>query len=92
MGALIAYNGKLSIHILTNKYTFYYATALTPEEHALVNCLQEQTPIDDGDTNWVMADDIFEGCEAMDISHTGGENDDLDDLYEGVNDTHCHQM
>ena len=59
--AFIAYNGKLLIHILTNKYNFYYATALTPEECALINHLQEQTPIDDGDTNWVMANGILEG-------------------------------
>ena len=84
--AYIAWNGKQTYLILNIVYS-HCTRVLSPEEHALVECLRDQSPVDDQDPDWEMADDGYEGHELMGISPTGGENEALDGLHSGVDDT-----
>lgn len=89
--AFAAYNGKQMYLTLDEAYS-HYTRALTPEERTLVQQLRDRSPEDDQDADWEMADDVYEGHETMDISHTGGEHEALDGLHNGVNNTHSHHV
>ena len=91
--AFEAYNGEYKFH-LGNKITIYILPEPFPQKNALflVQCLQEHTPIDNHDPDWVVANDILQGNDTMDLSHAGGENVALEDLCDGVNETHFQKM